>query len=243
MSKFLTQLSRTRSMLACGLELGSKCFKVIMRSLFGTCDRNTINQYKIDGSKKLLNIVKANYKINYAKNFKVDMQKPRIYMSNHLSLFDTPLFYATIHDTIRIVTKKELLRVPLLGKAIIHSEHAIVDRSAHGKNQDFFADAKNKLQNGIALWFFPEGTRSRTGELLPFKIGGFRLATEIKAQIIPVGIKGTNHILPADKLKPYLNQSAEINVGEPILTDEYNTPELQQVLLEKVRQEIQQLSQ
>ena len=121
------------------------------------------------------------------------------------------------------------------------SEHAIVDREARGENQDFYLDAKRKLTNGIALWFFPEGSRSRSGKLQPFRMGGFRIMAEIGAQIIPVGLIGTDKILPAFDLLPSLNQPTEIRIGNPIDAREFNTPELQKILMKNVEGEIREL--
>lgn len=227
-------------MLYCGMLFAWDCLKVVCRAQIGKEKRTITNQYLHTTSIKLLKAVNANFKVTYAKDFHYIDQRPRIYMSNHLSLFDTPLFYATIEDTIRIVTKKELTKIPIIGKAIVSSEHAIVDRKTKD-HQDFYLDAKKKLTNGIALWFFPEGTRSRTGEILPFKLGGFRLASEIGAQIIPVGIIGTNQILPAGKLMPHHDKNVEICLGTPIDAASYNSKLLQQELAELVRNKIIEL--
>ncbi|SRR5579883_420981 len=233
-------LSRFFVMLYCGILFGWNCFKVVCRALVGKEKRHITNGYLHNTAKKMFKSIHANYSITYTNDFKYLDSLPRIYMSNHLSLFDTPLFYATINDTIRIVTKKELTRLPIIGKAIISSEHAIVDRKSKD-HQNFFDDAKKKLHDGIALWFFPEGTRSRTGELLPFKSGGFRLAREAGAQIIPVGILGTNHVLPAGKLKPFHHKTVEIRLGAPIDARAFQSELQQQALLELVRGKIIEL--
>lgn len=242
MSYILNKLMRIYTMLHCGFLFGKDCFVLTVQAFLGKANRLTTNKSMHEGAKKLLQAVKSNYQMIQEKDFALDLTKPRIYMSNHLSLFDTPLFYATINDTIRIVTKKELTKVPLIGNAILQSEHAIVDRHAKEQHQDFYRDAKKKLQEGVALWFFPEGTRSRSGELLPFKMGGFRLAAELGAQIIPVGIIGTNKILPVGKLMPFLNQPSQIKIGRVIDASQFATPELQQVLQEQVREEILRLT-
>lgn len=234
-------LARIYAMLGCAWFFGRCCIVVTIRTLFGKLKRDTASQYFKTGSEKLLRKVKANYKISYVDQFHYLDDLPRIYMSNHLSLFDTPLFYATIPDTIRIVTKKELTKIPLIGNAILSTEHAIVDRHTPGQNKDFYVDAKKKLTNGIALWFFPEGTRSRAGVLLPFRMGGFRLANEVGAQIIPVGIKGTHEILAADNVLPHLNQTIEICIGQPIDARAYDTPDKQKELLGLVEKTVKEL--
>lgn len=242
MSNFLIKLKRVKVMLQCGMFFGWDCLKLSIEALLGTATRSKTSQALHRTSIKLLNTVNSNYKVTRPQNFNLDKTKPRIYMSNHLSLFDTPLFYATVDDTIRIVTKIELLKVPVVGRAILKSEHPVVDRYNRDKHEDFYNDARKKLNDGIALWFFPEGQRSITGELLPFKIGGFRLAAELGAQIIPVGIIGTNRILPMYKLMPFLNEPTEIHLGEPIDASQFNTPELHEALLNKVHDEVLRLT-
>lgn len=238
---FFNKLIRVHAGLYSGLAFFWRCMLVAIRSQFGKIDRKTMNQYLNQEAKKILSHVKANYKISHVENFKLMENIPRIYMSNHLSLFDTPLFYATIPDTIRIVTKKELTKVPFIGKAIINAEHAIVNRQTPGQNQAFYDDAKKKLLDGIALWIFPEGTRSRAGELLAFRSGGFRLASEVGAQIIPVGIVGTDKILAAGKIVPHVNQSIEIRLGMPIYAGKCKDLGSQTTLLNEVNQTIRQL--
>ena len=238
MTSPLKRLYRLLAMLRCFSLFSSACFSVSLRSRFKKIDRETINQYLHAYAVKILRVLKAKYKITHVDQFHYLPNQPRIYMSNHASLFDTPLYYATLHDTIRTVAKKELTHLPIIGRAIKDAEHAIVDRKARGKNQYFYENAKKKLSEGVALWIFPEGTRSRDGKLLPFRLGGFRLAIETSAQIIPVGIVGTRNILPADKMLPNLHQSLEIRLGQPIDARDFATPEK---LLEAVEQAIEVL--
>lgn len=231
-------------MLMCGYYFFVEgCAVVTIKGLKKNITREQINTILMVSSKKILKEAKVNYQIIWAENFEYIDGAPRIYMSNHLSLFDTVMLYAAIPDTIRIVTKKELTRIPIIGHAIRISENPIVKRDQPGNNQDFYADAKDKLKSGIAIWVYPEGTRSTTGHLLPFKPGGFRLAIEAGAQIIPVGIKNTNRILPKKKLMPELYQSAQISIGQPILYKSNSHPDQFKNLMETVYNQINKLSQ
>jgi 1-acyl-sn-glycerol-3-phosphate acyltransferase len=241
MKKVKNVFLRTKAMLSCLAILCVRCLAVTLRANLGKIDRQYTNHALRDGGIRILEKVSATYKASYCDDFKYLENKPRIYMSNHLSLFDTPLFYATINDTIRIVTKKELTRAPILGKAILSSEHVIIDRKIPAKSQNFYQNAREKLANGISLWIFPEGTRSQ-GEQLPFKIGGFRLAHETGAQIIPVGIVGTDKILRTKKALPHLNQNIEIRVGKPVDASTAKSAEAQKALMEQVAQTIKTLA-
>ena len=234
MNKLIDRLKRVWVMIACLWLVISGCLQVSLRTLFGKATRESTNRSLYTSSIKILNAAKSTFKVRHGDNFKYLDNLPRVYLSNHLSLFDAPLFYATMPGTIRVVTKKELTKVPILGRAIMGAEQIIIDRKIPASSQNFYQDAREKLASGISLWIFSEGTRSRTGDLLPLKMGGFRLACAAGAQIIPVGIVGTQRILSAKKALPNLNQAIEIRVGDPIDTRGYTTPELLTELHEKV---------
>jgi len=93
------------------------------------------------------------------------------------------------------------------------------------------------MEDGIILWIAPEGTRSRTGKLNKFKKGGFMVALQTNAIIIPVGIRGSEKVLPPDTWRSRIGQHVEIHVGEPIDTSGYAL-EGRDALMEKVWKEI-----
>lgn len=230
--KLFVRVVRFFVMLKCLWILCKHCFMVSWHCRSGAVNRQLATDHLHQGGLELLDNVKATYNVVQSDTFKINTAKPTIFMSNHLSLFDLPLIVATMPGHIRVVIKKELTRIPFLGKAALASEQVIVDRK--GNNRDFFYhNAKEKLSSGILLWIFPEGTRSRTGKLLDFKLGAFRLAQEIGAEIIPVYIHGTDRILAAGKSYPHLNQSIEIRIGEVIDTQLFKTQEKSIELLSK----------
>ncbi|MBT4837989.1 MAG: 1-acyl-sn-glycerol-3-phosphate acyltransferase, partial [Methylococcales bacterium] len=89
----------------------------------------------------------------------------------------------------------------------------------------------------IKIWISPEGTRSVSGELLNFKKGGFLLALQTNAIIIPVGIRGTDQVMQAKSLDIYLNQQVEVSLGNAIDTNGYSVKEIRQ-LMSDVKQQI-----
>lgn len=116
--------------LGCARVMLIGCLLVTFRAMIGKSNRQYTTQLMRKGALKILRGLKTDFKIVRSENYALDPNLPRIYMSNHLSLFDTILFVSTIDDTIRTVTKKELLKAPLFGKTILYSEQAIVDRQA-----------------------------------------------------------------------------------------------------------------
>jgi len=78
------------------------------------------------------------------------------------------------------------------------------------------------MEKGIVLLIFPEGTRSKNGKLLPFKKGGFRLAIETGATVVPIGLYCAHTILPTKSLAVSIGKSIDVNIGKPINASLYN---------------------
>lgn len=157
----------------------------------------------------------------------LDWSKPYVYMANHQSHFDIPCIYAALPASLRFLTKKELRWIPFLGWSIWLADFVFIDRR---KREDAFASiaraAEDFTRKGHAITVFPEGTRSRDGTLQPFKKGGFHLALEAGATIIPMGIQGTFAVLPRGSMNVRPGEVL-IRVGAPIHTTSFrrNNPE------------------
>ena len=119
-----------------------------------------------------------------------------VFVANHSSSYDIYSMYGYLGRDIRWMMKKELMRVPFLGWACKMVGHISVDRSNALKAAETIKIAKQNLQNGTSVVFFPEGSRTRTGELGVFKRGAFVTAQEIGLPVVPVTIKGSFDIMP-----------------------------------------------
>jgi len=128
--------------------------------------------------------------------------RPRAYvvMSNHQSHYDVPVLYYVLGGNLRMVAKKELFALPIFGRAIRDAGMIEVDRGNRTQAIRSLGGARVALEAGTNIWIAPEGTRSPTGELLPFKKGGFVLATEVEAPVLPITITGTREALPSNAL-------------------------------------------
>jgi 1-acyl-sn-glycerol-3-phosphate acyltransferase len=118
-------------------------------------------------------------------------------MSNHQSLYDIPVLFRVIGPNLRMIGKRELFRVPIFGGALAAAGFIAIDRSNRNAAIRSLQAATDLLASGTHVWIAPEGTRSRTGELLPFKKGAFYLALESGLPILPVTLRGTQGVLPA----------------------------------------------
>lgn len=150
----------------------------------------------------------------------LDPKRPYVFIVNHQSNIDMPVLVQSLAQfQLRWVAKKELLRVPLFGWALRASRHIIVDRSNRTKAMASLRQAREILQSGLSMVFFPEGTRSSGGELLPFKRGGFVLAVKTRTPIVPVTIKGSRSVLPKGDWRIRAGEILVI-VSQPIPLDQ-----------------------
>ena len=136
--------------------------------------------------------------------------EPLIVMSNHQSIYDVPVLFQSIPGRLRMVAKAELFEIPIWGRAMIAAGFVRVERQHHDRAVESLRAATSLLTNGTRLWIAPEGTRSVTGELLPFKSGGFRMAIDTGTPILPVGLWGTRDALPAHGFRVRPNQRARV---------------------------------
>jgi 1-acyl-sn-glycerol-3-phosphate acyltransferase len=137
-------------------------------------------------------------------------------MSNHQSLYDVPVIFYVVGPNVRMITKVELFRVPIFGPAIREAGFIAIDRSNRQKAIASLAVAKQKLADGVHVWIAPEGTRSLTGELLPFKKGGFTLAMEMGQPVLPIALRGTRDALRAKGLRSMPGARVRATILPPI---------------------------
>src|SRR2546425_1140789 len=122
--------------------------------------------------------------------------RPVVYASNHSSMFDIWALAATLPGSVRMVAKQELARIPLLGRAMVTAGHLTIDRAHPARALDAYRRAAEVIRGGTSALLFPEGTRSRTGELLPFKNAPFGLAIAAQVPVVPVYVGNTFEIMP-----------------------------------------------
>jgi 1-acyl-sn-glycerol-3-phosphate acyltransferase len=142
--------------------------------------------------------------------------RPFVVMSNHQSFFDIPVVYCAIPGRLRMVAKTELFHVPVFGQAMQAAGFIRLDRSDRVQAVESLRTGASMLQEGTRVWIAPEGTRSETGVLGPFKSGGFRMALGTSTPILPIAIDGTRHILRAGKFVVQEHHRVAVTVLPPI---------------------------
>ncbi|MCB1050126.1 MAG: 1-acyl-sn-glycerol-3-phosphate acyltransferase [Acidobacteria bacterium] len=134
---------------------------------------------------------------------------PSLYMSNHASVLDIPALVMALPVDLRFIYKKSLGYVPFVGWAMFLMGMVPIDR-ANRKNAIKSLDkAGNRIKRGFQVLIFPEGTRTRDGQLLPFKKGGFLLAKQAKLPIVPVTILNSQKLCGRNSL---LCRSGELEI-------------------------------
>lgn len=129
-----------------------------------------------------------------------DIQKngPCIYVANHTSVLDALMICAFFEGDLRILAKESLFKVPRLKTILRIEKHIMVHRGkgAHDRNQKIREDIQTAIREGGSIFIFPEGTRTHTGEVGPFKHGAFYNAIQCQVPVVPVVLKGTFESMP-----------------------------------------------
>jgi 1-acyl-sn-glycerol-3-phosphate acyltransferase len=148
---------------------------------------------------------------------KIDTSVPHVYAVNHASALDIPVLYTYLPFQFRIAFKKELLSYPIIGWHLKRSGQICIDQQRPSASIGSVRSALKSLKGGMPLVIFPEGGRTKDGEIKPLMPGAFFLAIKAQVDIVPVALVGTFELLPMNTyhIKP---RPLEMRVGEPIST-------------------------
>ncbi|MGC1373101.1 MAG: lysophospholipid acyltransferase family protein [Candidatus Sulfotelmatobacter sp.] len=165
---------------------------------------------------------------------KLDPARTYIFMSNHVSNIDPPITVPLIPRRSSVMVKRELFRVPILGRAMRMGSLVPVDRGNRDAGIEAVRAAKQVVQQGLNMTIYVEGKRSFDGKLLPFKKGPFYLAMECGVPVVPITITGTHYVMPKGRfaIKPGL---VTVIFHEAIEPKDFGSREC---LMEKVRKAI-----
>jgi 1-acyl-sn-glycerol-3-phosphate acyltransferase len=140
---------------------------------------------------------------------------PVVLVANHESLADILVLLAHVPLQVRFLAKRSVFSIPVLGWSIRAAGFVPVDRGDRTRSASTLEAALARLESGRSVVIFPEETRTRTGEMLPFKKGAAVLALRSGRPLLPVAISGTRQVLSRESLLPSPGRVV-LAVGEPI---------------------------
>jgi len=207
----------------------------IFAMIFAVTDRSHTLYFKLSKyfSGGVLWLSEIKLEVTGLDNF--DKNKTYVFVSNHSSQYDIVVLQKTIPNRMAMIFKKELAKIPFFGWQLAMGPYVMIDRENYEKALKSIDEAKVKMQkHNISIVVFAEGTRSKTGEIQPFKRGAFRLATQVGYPIIPTAIVGSNKIMPKGTFK-IRRGTIKVHFEKPIQSEGNVTRQEEIDLMNKVR--------
>jgi 1-acyl-sn-glycerol-3-phosphate acyltransferase len=162
-----------------------------------------------------------------------------VFCSNHESNVDPPVLFQALHPRLHVLFKAELTKLPVLGAVMVAGGFVPVERDRREASMASIDRAAASIRTGNSFLIFPEGTRSRTAEMLPFKKGGFIMAIKAQAPIVPVAVSGGRSAMRKGSwlVRPVM---VDVRIGAPVETTGMSVDGRDQ-LIEIVRARIEEL--
>ena len=186
-----------------------------------------------------LGLAVAGIKVRVAGAENLPLDRAAVYCANHQSNVDPPVLFTALHPRMHIVYKAEINAIPLLARAFQHGGFVPIDRRNREAAMRSLEAGARSIGDGNSFLIFPEGTRSKTAEMLPFKKGGFLMALKAQAPIVPVAISGGSDAMRRGSriIRPV---RISIRVGTPIETTGLQMSD-RDALIARVRERIEAL--
>jgi 1-acyl-sn-glycerol-3-phosphate acyltransferase len=153
---------------------------------------------------------------------RIERGETYIFISNHQSIYDIPVIFASLPFQLRIIAKESLGRFPFLGWHLLRAGHLLVDR----RNPDrsgILNRWRRLVSDRLSLIIFPEGTRSADGRVGRFKGGSFLLALEAGLTVVPLSVSGTRHVMKKGRLMTCPGH-VTLRVHDPVVTPRIESP-------------------
>jgi 1-acyl-sn-glycerol-3-phosphate acyltransferase len=165
----------------------------------------------------------------------LDKKSAYIFTVNHLSLYDIPVLQYWVPNNFSFIFKKELARIPVFGWQLYLGPHIVINRQNAEKAMKSIERAKKHLtKRKISVLLFPEGTRSKSGEIQEFKRGAFHIASQVGFPVVPVSISGTEKLFSLKPLK--INSGiVKLHFDKPIPPNGISSRKGELELMQKVR--------
>jgi 1-acyl-sn-glycerol-3-phosphate acyltransferase len=197
-------------------------YTIILGTLSLVCslfDRDGRIQHKLARfwSCLIMKTILSPVKVTGMDKEKIDNSRPRVYAVTHASALDIPILYVYLPFQFRIIFKSELLSYPFIGWHLKRSGQVCINQQNPAASIGAIKSALRSLRSGMPLVIFPEGGRTRDGQIQPFLPGAFFLAIKAQADIVPIALVDTFDLLPMNTYHIKC-QPLEMRVGEPIST-------------------------
>ena len=154
--------------------------------------------------------------IKVAGQENVDPKQSYVFVANHQSFLDVFAVYGWLPNNFKWLMKKEIRKVPFVGTACAVAGHIFVDRSNPRAALQSMDHIKKELVDGISTVIFPEGTRTKTGEMGRFKQGAFKIAMDMGLPVVPISLGGFFKAMPSGQAFVNPRARVSLNIGEPI---------------------------
>ena len=164
-----------------------------------------------------LGLALSGIRVRVAGAQNVPHNRAAVFCSNHQSNVDPPILFDALHPRMHILYKAEIDAIPILARSFRLGGFIPIDRRNKEAALRAIETGAASIRTGNSFLIFPEGTRSRTADLLPFKKGGFVMALKAQAPIVPVAVQGGRAAMRKGSsiIRPV---TVSIRVGEPIET-------------------------
>ncbi|MFQ5354218.1 MAG: lysophospholipid acyltransferase family protein [Thermodesulfobacteriota bacterium] len=215
-----------------GLPVTGVLFSIILLSLL--VDRSGRIVHSIGAFWCRIILALAGIRVEVRGRENISGEGPKIFLSNHQGAFDIPVLQGYIPRQFRWVAKKSLFSIPVVGWTMTLAGYVGIERENSKKALKSLLLAAEKIRNGTSVLIFPEGTRSTTGTLLPFKKGAFLLARKSGADIVPLAVEGTKDIMKKGSLM-MAPAKATLSIGEPFSPKGMSDEELMEKTLEAIK--------
>ncbi|PHE81861.1 1-acyl-sn-glycerol-3-phosphate acyltransferase [Bacillus pseudomycoides] len=176
--------------------------------------------------KKMVRVAGSTVQVNGIEN--VPKDKPVLVVSNHQSDMDIPVLLGYLNKPIGFVSKAEIKKFPIVPTWMELMNCVFMDRSNRRQSLQAIKDGIELLKNGHSIVIFPEGTRSKAGEMGEFKAGSFHLAVKAGVAILPVTVDGTYKMFETNgnRMKP---AHATVTISKPITPEQYASMDIKEL--------------
>ena len=152
----------------------------------------------------------------------VDPKQSYVFVANHQSFLDVFAVYGWLPNNFKWLMKKEIRKVPFVGTACAVAGHIFVDRSNPRAAFQSMDHIKKELVDGISTVIFPEGTRTKTGEMGRFKQGAFKIAMDMGLPVVPLSLGGFFKAMPSGQAFANPRARVSLHIGKPIDISQFN---------------------